>query len=662
MKRYLGLLLFAALLVAPGITNAQDAGRVLVAVGDVSIQRGELRIPAEAGTPVRSADSVVVGAQSNAQLRFADDSIVALRAETTFRVAEYAYGGPDSSVQRAFFELLRGGMRTVTGVIGRRDRTDYAVKTRTTTIGIRGTGYSLVECDDSCRNADSSLAPNGTYGAVTEGRISLTNETGEREFGVDSYFYVASPITPPEQLIGPPSFLVGTRGRATGTRVAQAVRSGATSAAAASSAAVAPSGSDTATATADLVGSALPIPTPVVFQVTSTPHPETLLSPNTFTGTTFYRLTGPFNIVFTCVAGNGCGGTAIAGEITLGVNYALQRATLSANLGISGGGAVNFNVPISISGLPITINGNQVSFTGTFNPADFPNNRGAFRCSDCGPNDTVGFVSQLTFSGTVSGTLATVTILVGEGPEAARGTATLTQQAPPNNSVAAIVIPGMTLGRDPAAAQSAAFWNVQLDASRRLLQFGPNVGQPAASVGTATNTIAGTAPGAGNLVWGTWSGGGSRITDFNYNTFTTTSGQRQPWISGDATNSLPSSLGTLTFTPVGSVFDSASGRLNSASLTADFVNRSLSVSINATNTTSQNTFQMDAATGFSPTTGRFSGGFNSVACSGPCVGGLTGGSFGGFFAGAQAQGAGIAFTAGSGLGTGVTGVVAFGRP
>jgi hypothetical protein len=270
------------------------------------------------------------------------------------------------------------------------------------------------------------------------------------------------------------------------------------------------------------------------------------------------------------------------------------------------------------------------------------------------------YLNQLAFSGTVTGTQATVTLFgtdVPGGPGAS-GTATLTQETPPNNFVAAIVTQKQGGGAD---ARSAAFWNVQLDASGRLLQFGPNVGQIIASVGTATNTITGTAPAAGNLVWGTWSGGGSRITDFNYNTFTTTASQAQPWISGDATNSLPPSLGTLTFTPVGSVFSGTNQTLNSASLTADFVNRSLSVSINATNTTAKNTFQMDAVTGFSPTTGRFSAGFNSVTCTGPCVGGTPGGNFAGFFAGSQAQGAGVAFAAGFGLGTGVNGVVAFGR-
>ena len=656
MTRYLSLLLLAAMLVAPGLSIAQpqDAGRVLVAVGDVTIVRGEQRIPVQADTAVRPGDMVVVGAQSNAQIRFTDDSIVALRAETAFRVTEYAYGGPESGAQRAFFDLLRGGLRTVTGAIGRRDQADYAVKTRTVAIGVRGTGYSLVDCDNSCRNADGSPAPDGTYGAVTEGRISATNETGEREFGLDNYFYVASPITPPEQLIAPPSFLVGTRGRATATQLAQAARSGT---AAAASASVAQKAGEASAG--DPASSSQSTLAPFAFQVTNTPHPETLLSQNTFSGTTFYRLAGPFNIVLTCLAANGCGGIAIAGEITLGVNYALQRATLGVNLQGKDGGALNVGVPISVSGLPITINGNQVSFSGTFLLSDFPNNRGSFRCSDCTSNNGPGFVDQLAFSGTVSATQATVTLFVGTDPEGGRGTATLTQQAPPNNSAAAIVTQRQPAGAD---ARSAAYWNVQLDASGRLLQFGPNVGQVIASVGTATNTIAGTSPAAGNLVWGTWSGGGSRITDFNYNTFTTTATQRQPWISGDATNSLPPSLGTLTFTPAGSVFDGASGQLNSASLTADFVNRSLNLSINATNTVAKNTFQMDAVTGFSPTTGRFSAGFNSVTCAGPCVGGVPSGSFGGFFAGTQAEGAGVAFTGGFGLGTGVSGVVAFRRP
>jgi hypothetical protein len=88
----------------------------------------------------------------------------------------------------------------------------------------------------------------------------------------------------------------------------------------------------------------------------------------------------------------------------------LQRATLSYDLLNKDGTVLNVSVPISISGLPITISGNQAAFTGTFNLADFPNNRGSFRCYGCVTDNTAGFVNQLTYSGTVGGTQATVTL------------------------------------------------------------------------------------------------------------------------------------------------------------------------------------------------------------------------------------------------------------
>jgi hypothetical protein len=134
----------------------------------------------------------------------------------------------------------------------------------------------------------------------------------------------------------------------------------------------------------------------------------------------------------------------------------------------------------------------------------------------------------------------------------------------------------------------------------------------------------------------------------------------QPWITGDATNSIPTSLGTQTYTmiPGASIVNNGTGTMNAATLTADFLNRTINLNLNGTNVGSGNTFQMNAQGLFSPTTARFSQGFNTVSCSGPCTDGTPSGSMAGFFAGPQAEGAGIAFSAGfGGTGTGVTGVV-----
>src|SRR6185295_6542090 len=103
-----------------------------------------------------------------------------------------------------------------------------------------------------------------------------------------------------------------------------------------------------------------------------------------------------------------------------------------------------------------------------------------------------------------------------------------------------------------------------------LISVGPTVGRDNAAVGGATNTIAGSAPAAGNLVWGTWTNGTSAatkatITDDNYNTFQPANNSVQVWITGTAANTLPPSLGVLTYSPVGSVFTSANQVLNAAS-------------------------------------------------------------------------------------------------
>lgn len=681
------LVLLTGLLQTPIAAVAQEvAGRILIAVGDVTVLRGAQRIPAQTGAQIRTGDSVQLGAQSNAQLRFTDDSVVALRPETTFRITEYAFQDREPAIQRAFFNLVRGGMRTVTGAIGRVQRSNYGVVTPTLSLGIRGTNYTLVECDNNCRNPDGSLAPNGGYGAVTDGRIGITNETGEREFGADQYFYVASATTAPIQLIAPPSFVrdaldsrVRTQERQEKERQARAreVQQGraasASSGAGTESAAAVSSGdsrvSSDVTSASLSAGGAL---TTNVYQVTtdaSVHGPASVLQP-TGTGTVFFRLdnsAGPVVLPVTCTSPP-CGSMNV-GEIVLGVNFTAQRAYvqtsfIDATTG-SRGGALNLLTPVSSTsgGMPITVSGGQITFSGTYNLSNFPNQTAGFRCQTCGPNGTLGYVTNFSVSGVISGGQATLTLShqgTSAGDTGGSLTATLTQQTPPNGLAAAIAIPNQTGG----ASSSGGFgWLVTVDSTGRLTQFGPTFGFRKGSVGSATNTIAGSAPTAGNLVWGAWTGAGANVTDFNYASYVTTAGAFLPWITGNATNTLPPGLGSsVTYTPVGSFVNSGTGVLNSASLTANFVNTTLAVSLNVTNPGAGSTFQMNGTSGFQVANGRFGAGFDSVTCAGKCSTGTPTGAYSGFFAGPNAEGVGLAFNAGYGATTGgVIGVAAFKR-
>jgi hypothetical protein len=372
------------------------------------------------------------------------------------------------------------------------------------------------------------------------------------------------------------------------------------------------------------------------------------------TGTVFYRATGPFSISVAC-SSPPCG-TIVAGDFTLGVNFTLGQAGLNASFRTADGGIFNVGTPFNAT-IPITVSGGTATINSTLNLADFPTQQGGFRCSECGPGGSVGFLQSMTIAGTISGGSANITFTGAGSSGNNTFSLGLSQQTPPNDLAAAVVIP---IAAGGAQARSAAYWQVSTDGSQRLTAYGPTVGAFSASVGSASNTISGSNAAAGNLVWGTW-GAGATVTDVNYATFTTNASQTVPWITGTPTNTLPASLGTVSYTPVGWLVNGGSGTLNGGSITANFVNQSMSISLNATNPAANNTFQMNGSSGLSAINGRFSAGFSSVTCTGTCSGGTPSGSFGGFFAGTNAEGAGVAFTAGFGAGTGVSGVAAFKR-
>lgn len=200
-------ILLAASLAFAAAAHAQVAGRVLVAAGDVSAARGGRDVPLASGATIEPGDLVKTGTASAAQIRFTDASVVALRAGTQFAVEQYRFTGQDEGLSQAAYRLLRGGLRTITGLIGSQRRDRYRVVSPTATLGIRGTGFALVSCQDDCLEADGSAAPNGTYGVVFDGRVVVANDAGEREFGIEEAFFVADLRTPAQPLVARPAFL-----------------------------------------------------------------------------------------------------------------------------------------------------------------------------------------------------------------------------------------------------------------------------------------------------------------------------------------------------------------------------------------------------------------------------------------------------------------------
>jgi len=104
--------------------------------------------------------------------------------------------------------LLKGGMRAVTGLLGKRSPTSFRVGTPSATIGIRGTTFHA-----EVVTPGANLAP-GLYVQVLDGVISLTNKGGSQNFSAGQFGYtpnfnqppVILPNNPGIQFTPPPAF------------------------------------------------------------------------------------------------------------------------------------------------------------------------------------------------------------------------------------------------------------------------------------------------------------------------------------------------------------------------------------------------------------------------------------------------------------------------
>ncbi|MFN7155359.1 MAG: FecR domain-containing protein [Acidovorax sp.] len=134
------LALWMAMVAAWPVQGFAAAGSVQFSTGDVQLRRGAVVAPAIKGTDVESGDMIVTGAAGRAQIRFSDGGLVALYPDSQFTVTRYADTGNPAQENFAV-SLLQGGMRAVTGLIGKRNPQNYKVTTPTAVVGIRGSAF-----------------------------------------------------------------------------------------------------------------------------------------------------------------------------------------------------------------------------------------------------------------------------------------------------------------------------------------------------------------------------------------------------------------------------------------------------------------------------------------------------------------------------------------
>ena len=143
---------FLAALSCSGQLQAAPVAQIVDWAGAVSILRANgKQALADTRSPLDEGDTVVTETNSTAVLAFIDGNKVALRPNTRFQITRYHHVAAAPEDDRALFRLIKGGLRTITGLVGKRGNRDaYQLNAATATIGIRGTEFTARVCDGDC--------------------------------------------------------------------------------------------------------------------------------------------------------------------------------------------------------------------------------------------------------------------------------------------------------------------------------------------------------------------------------------------------------------------------------------------------------------------------------------------------------------------------------
>jgi hypothetical protein len=205
---FLFLTLFSA------ATMAAGAGTVTHLSGTLSVQRpdGSVRILSQK-SEVQPGDVLTTQRDSYAQINFTDGSSLTMRPNTQIRIEEYHFVKDRPQEDSKFLRLVRGGLRTVTGLVGKRGNQDaYRIGTNTASIGIRGSsGDTIDNASASCEGVTPGCEklPPGTYHTTYTGSYIMQNEGGTQIIGEGQFGFASDPKTPPVILPGDPGLNLG---------------------------------------------------------------------------------------------------------------------------------------------------------------------------------------------------------------------------------------------------------------------------------------------------------------------------------------------------------------------------------------------------------------------------------------------------------------------
>lgn len=179
---------------------AEIAGHIIMVKGDVAASADGNDRPLRRRDPVFVSDTISTGENSRVQIRFIDNGLLALQANSRLSIHAYQQNADAPEQEKVLMELVEGGFRTLTGSIGKGNKAAYQVDTPVASIGVRGTLYSAL------------VSNSRLFAGVWNGGIRLSTPDGQYDLGLDSDYAFGTlgeggfkgMMTPPDELAGSP--------------------------------------------------------------------------------------------------------------------------------------------------------------------------------------------------------------------------------------------------------------------------------------------------------------------------------------------------------------------------------------------------------------------------------------------------------------------------
>lgn len=138
-----------------------NIGKVSAVVGDASIQREDSKITAKVGTIIEEKDIVLTKNNSKVQLVFKDNTVITIGKDSALDISEYVYDTKNPNNSKTDFNFFKGAFKTITGNIGKINRDKFKLRTKSATIGIRGTTILANEQTIACLTGAVRITFNG---------------------------------------------------------------------------------------------------------------------------------------------------------------------------------------------------------------------------------------------------------------------------------------------------------------------------------------------------------------------------------------------------------------------------------------------------------------------------------------------------------------------